>query len=51
MSCYTSALSQLHWWEGATVTYWVETKDAAEYPTAHKTAPQQKSVWPQGQWC
>lgn len=44
MSCYTSGLSQLRWWEGATVTYWVETKDAAEHPLQHTGQPHSKKV-------
>ena len=34
-------------WEAATGIQWVETRDVAKHPTMHRTAPQQRVIWPQ----
>lgn len=38
-----------HSWGGVTGTYWVEARDAAKYPTVHKTALTTKSSSPKCQ--
>ena len=35
--------------ESAPGIWWVEARDAAKPPKTHRTAPQQRAVWPTGQ--